>query len=200
MDIESARLLSAYAKGADTAATEIFNRYTVRLIALAQTQLSPVLQRRVDPEDIVQSAYRSFFRQARSGEIDLKRNGDLWRILAAFALNKARGRVEMELAQKRDPRREANGSTWMEAMAGDPTPEQTAILIDQLTTFMESLDARSRRILELRLRGESIDEIVQLLAAPDAESANVPQTVSSATIRRVLRSARQALEKALLES
>ena len=198
MNGDSAELLAEYVNGDNTAATRIVDKYTLRLIAIAQRQLSPVLQARVDPEDIVQSAYRSFFRKAKGEEISLDRSGDLWRTLAAFALNKARSRVEKELAQMRDPRRETDDSIWSDAMESGPTPEEATILIDQLASFMEGLSARDRQILELRLRGETVDAIAEALANPDLESAGEPESVSSATIRRVLRNTKRAFQKELL--
>jgi RNA polymerase sigma-70 factor (ECF subfamily) len=200
MDSESAALLAEYLRGNDAAATQIFDRYTTRLIALTQSRLSPMLQARFDPDDVVQSAYRSFFRKARSAEISLQRSGDLWRTLAAFALNKARSRVEMELAQMRDPRRETGDPDWLDVLESDATPEDAAILVEQLTSFMAGLKPRDRRILELRLRGETVDAIVEDLANPGSDPTAVPASVSAATVRRVLREAEHALRRALFDN
>src|SRR5262249_45888213 len=60
------------------AASELFQRYAGRLIALARSRLSTKVSKRVDPEDVVQSAYRSFFAGARDGCYDLERGGDVW--------------------------------------------------------------------------------------------------------------------------
>lgn len=49
-----------YQAGQSEAATAIFDRYVARLIALARSRIGAKLGRRVDAEDIVQSAYRSF--------------------------------------------------------------------------------------------------------------------------------------------
>lgn len=194
----SARLYSDFVHGDDAAAQEIFDRYVIQLINYAQVRLSSVLQSRIDPEDIVQSAYRSFFRKAREEGLALERNGDLWRILAAFTLNKTRSYIEKELAAKRSPLREQRNEFWIAAVQREPSPEETASLIEQVTLFIEKLKPRDRRILELRLRGESIDEISTELAHPDPES-NLPSIhVSHATIRRVLRESKNALERQLL--
>ena len=65
-DENSINLLQRWRDGDEAAATEIFERYVNRLCGLARTQLSQRMQRRVEPEDIVQSAYRSFFRGPES--------------------------------------------------------------------------------------------------------------------------------------
>jgi hypothetical protein len=58
--------------------------YANRLIALARSRLSSKLAGRIDPEDVVQSVYRSFFAEARAGRYHLDRGGDLWRLLVAM--------------------------------------------------------------------------------------------------------------------
>jgi DNA-directed RNA polymerase specialized sigma24 family protein len=93
-EVSGADLLERWKSGDEAAAAEIFDQYLSRLTALARTRLSPKLARRVDPEDIVQSAYRSFFRHAQNDRYVLERSGDLWRLLAAIVMNKLHGQVE----------------------------------------------------------------------------------------------------------
>ena len=76
-DHESAALLARWRDGDQQAAAELVQRFTGRLLALARGQLSDKLARRVDPEDVVQSAYRSFFAGARADRYVLQRSGDL---------------------------------------------------------------------------------------------------------------------------
>ncbi len=45
----------------------VVERYTERLLGLAARRLPSRVRRRVDPEDVVQSAYRSFFQRLREG-------------------------------------------------------------------------------------------------------------------------------------
>ena len=83
---KSHELLKQYQAGQSEAVTAIFDRYVERLIALARARIGPKLKRRVDAEDIVQSAYRSFFVHAKNQEYQLARSGDLWRLLAIVCL------------------------------------------------------------------------------------------------------------------
>src|SRR5262249_40685711 len=87
-DDDSAALVKRWTEGDERAAAELVNRYTGRLLALARSHLSAKLAARLDPEDVVQSAYRSFFADARDDRFVLKRSGDLWRLLAAITLHK----------------------------------------------------------------------------------------------------------------
>ena len=97
-DNESMPLLARWKDGDEAAADEIFARYLHRLTGLARNCLSEKMQHRVDAEDVVQSAYRSFFRHAKEGRYKLKRCGDLWRLLAAITINKTMEQVEFHQA------------------------------------------------------------------------------------------------------
>src|SRR4051794_29396276 len=87
-DLPSAELLARYRNGDGTAAEELFARYAERLTRLARSRLSRRLAARVDAEDVLQSAYRSFFRLATAGEVVSHQSGDLWRLLVRITLRK----------------------------------------------------------------------------------------------------------------
>src|SRR6516165_3386835 len=87
-DAEASELLARWQNGDQAAATELFRRYAARLIALAKSRLSARLSNRVDPEDVVQSVYRSFFAESRDGRYQLERGGDLWQLLVTITLHK----------------------------------------------------------------------------------------------------------------
>lgn len=186
MDFDSALIFDSYVKGDDDAAKKIYDKYLLRLIALVQKRLSSRLTRRLDPEDVIQSAYRSFFRKARDGDFTLQRSGDLWRLLAGITIKKTLKRVEKERAARRNPSREECDVAVRETIEGDPSPEADIILIEQVEQFMNGLSSRDRRIVELRLQDENTEVI--------AKDVNV----SEATVRRTLRQAYQELESELL--
>ncbi len=102
----SRELFALYKSGDSKAAGEIYDHYVARLIGLVRKRLSSKLSRRVDPEDIVQSAYRSFFLRARDEQYVLDEAGDLWRLLVGITLNKLYGQVERHTAARRDVARE----------------------------------------------------------------------------------------------
>src|SRR5438093_12587143 len=77
----SAELVARWGGGDEAAAREIFERYVDRLTRLARVRLSTKLAARLDPDDVVMSAYRSFFVGARDRRFTLKESGDLWRLL-----------------------------------------------------------------------------------------------------------------------
>src|SRR5579859_8077312 len=93
--------------GDDRAATEVFQRYVNKLVALAHRQFDAVLRRKVDPEDVVQSAYKSFFLRYGQGKLDVQDWRNLWGLLTMITLRKCLDRVEYHHAERRDARREA---------------------------------------------------------------------------------------------
>lgn len=190
----SQNLLQRVRAGDDAAATELFDRYLSRLIGLAKKRLSPMLARRVDPEDVVQSAYRSFFAGAQEGRFELSRSGDLWRLLAAITLNKLRTQAKRHTAKKRTVTNEqslAANSSLMgvspEQIDREPGPDEAVALAEQLERTMRGLKPIERQMLELRLQSYTIDEIADQVER------------SERTVRRLLERLKEQLITQLAE-
>src|SRR5437763_46346 len=64
-------LLARFRGGEPDAFTRLYFRYARRLQALAAAQTSPDLARRAEPEEIVQSVFRTFFRRVAEGHYDV---------------------------------------------------------------------------------------------------------------------------------
>src|SRR5262249_1915459 len=58
--------------GDEDAARQVFQRFVHRLVGLARVRLGRDLRRRVDPEDVVQSAYKSFFLRYEEGRVEVR--------------------------------------------------------------------------------------------------------------------------------
>jgi RNA polymerase sigma-70 factor (ECF subfamily) len=190
MDVPSADLMARWREGDEDAATELFRRYAERLIALARSRLSARLANHVDPEDVVQSAYRSFFTGARAGRYALQRSGDLWRLLVAITLHKLHHQVERHTAGKRAAGRECrfgHESNLVQLQgqlhAREPTPAEAAALADTLEQLLRGLEPLQRRMVELRLQGCGLEEI----------AAEVRR--SERTVRRLLERIKERLRQ-----
>jgi RNA polymerase sigma-70 factor, ECF subfamily len=96
-----AELGSRLRTGDQGAASEVFRRFAGRLIAPTRTELDARLRRKMDPEDVVQSVYRSFFTRYSAGQFDLATWESLWGLLAVITVRKCLGRAEYYLAQCR---------------------------------------------------------------------------------------------------
>ena len=192
---DSVELLARWKNGDETAATELFDRYVNRLIGLARSKLSDKMRRRVEPEDVVQSAYRSFFRKAGGDQYTLENSGDLWKLMAAITVSKVRGQVEFHTAKKRGVYTEESVAGQAAdfhinpiAIAEDPTPDDAATVVEELQELMQRLDPLHRQILELALQNFDVNEI------------SVKVERSNRTVRRALQMVRESLEGRLLES
>ncbi len=189
-DHGSVELMARWRVGDQQAAEALFQRHAERLLALVRTRLSHQLARRFDPEDVVQSAYRSFFVGARDGRYVLTQSGDLWHLMVRITLNKLFRQVQHHQAAKRAFGREndvqgAGGLSVFEAesLARDPSPVEAAALAEELEQLMRGLDVHRRRIFELRLQGHTLEEI----AADTRHSVR--------TVRRRLDQIKESLER-----
>lgn len=152
--------------GDDDAARRVFQRFARDLVAQAKAQLGGALRLKVDPEDAVQSAFRSFFSRQADGKFNLAGWDNLWALLLSITIRKCinlrrhyrcdRRDVGREVAGGLDPAEEAIG--W-EALDREPTPEEAALLADDLTHLVHGLSERDCRIVELRLQDYTPIEI-----------------------------------------
>ena len=194
-DHESLQLLQRVRACDQQAEQELLSRYLGRLIGLVRNRISDKLARRLDPDDVVQSAYRSFFTGAREGKFALQRSGDLWKLLAAITLNKLAKQVERHGAARRSVFDEQSmsdcGSTLRirqpEVLAAAPTASQAIALIDELDYLLRGMDDLQRQIVEMRLDGNAIEEIACQVRR------------SERTVRRALEKFRDSLGRRMLE-
>jgi RNA polymerase sigma-70 factor (ECF subfamily) len=155
-------LVRRWRSGDEQAAAELHRRYAQRLWALAEAQIGSRLGRRVDPDDVVQSAFRTFFRRSAAGEFAIDHSGALWRLLVRITLNKIARQRERHYAAKRDVRSEVSpdaGQLSPEAVAHDPTPEEAAVLTEALECVVAHLKPPDPEIVGLRLQGYSTSQI-----------------------------------------
>jgi eukaryotic-like serine/threonine-protein kinase len=164
----SADLLKLLAAGDENAAAAIFERYADRLTRLARSRLASRLAARVDAEDIVMSAYRSFFVAARQGRFELERGGDLWRLLVEVTLHKLYRSAAHHQAQRRSVEREhpisPTDSRNIAVAHSEPTPDEALAAAEELEAVLARLPERGRQALELRLQAFELEEIAVRLA------------------------------------
>ena len=96
----------ALVAGDEQVAGEFWGQYGGRLQGLAEEYLTTRLQRRVSPDDVVQSVCRTFLMRARAGRFVLEDPDSLWRLLCAITLTKIRQQARFHGRQKRTAQRE----------------------------------------------------------------------------------------------
>lgn len=135
--------------------------YAPRLHALVRARYSADLARVVDPEDIVQSAFRRFFRQLADPAYAIPAGEDLWLLLVTITLNRLRSAETHHRASKRDLRRTSD-APLVEAIAPSSVaanPEGDLVVGETL----DRLAPRYREVVLLRLEGYGVAEIAERL-------------------------------------
>ncbi len=168
---------------------QAFDLFTRRLIGLARSHLDVRLQHKIEPEDVVQSAYRSFFLRYRDNVSPEAGLEGLWPLLTTITVRKCVDRVRYYQAECRNVAREAVAPTgdrpdpWRDAVGREPTPEHAAVLTETLENLLGELDADERPIIELSLQGYSTQEVSEKLGRAER------------SIRRVRERVRKQLER-----
>src|SRR6266404_4012065 len=130
-------MMSRLRAGDDAAASEVFRRFANRLIGLARSNIESKLRPKVDPEEVVQSVYRSFFRRHGTQQFEVGSWDDLWYLLTVITLHKCSTRIDYVRAARRDVRREVSlkagaedSGSWWQAIDREPTPPEAAMLTE----------------------------------------------------------------------
>lgn len=164
--------LNMWRAGDEQAAQDLFERYVDRLVTLARRRLDHRLARRVDAEDIVQSVFRTFFHRVKENRFDLKDNDDVSKLLVRITVHKTLRQIAFHRRGKRDAKQEIGANRegdelLMEQMANEPTPEEAAILVDEMEHFLAQPKPEERKILEMRMEGYNNQEISEKLSISD---------------------------------
>ncbi len=156
------------------AASEVFDRYARRLIGLARAHLGGRLRGKVEAEDVVQSALKSFFLRAGDGRLDLDSWGGLWAVLAVLTLRKCGRQLRFFRQERRDVGREVtarpaadeSGSVW-QPTGNEPGPGEAVELADLVEQTLRGLEGEDREAVVLRLQGHTVAEIAQRLGCSE---------------------------------
>jgi RNA polymerase sigma factor (sigma-70 family) len=188
------RWLAGLRRGDREVLHEFWGRYGQLLHDVADRHLAPNLRRRVGPEDVAQSACRTFLRRARDGEFRLQDSEDLWRLLCAITLTKVREQTRFHLRQKRGLAQEVHADaagggepSAFGAVAPGPTPAEAAEFADQLQKVIATLDDEEKQILDLKLQDFTHVEVAERLGC------------SERTVRRVVKKLQARLARAFEE-
>lgn len=158
-------LLERVRGGSEDAATLLYRRYAQRLRDLARAQCSTDLARVVEPDDIVQSVFGSFFRGAAQGVYQLPDGEELWKLFLVIALNKIRARARFHKAARRDVGRTVEGAAFdltLETVAATDEAAQTLLQLT-MDEALDRLPEQHRKAIRLRIEGYEVAEIAGLI-------------------------------------
>lgn len=175
-------------RGGDEGAAEVlYDRYARRVFGLVRSKLGTRLSAMTEPEDIVQSVFKSMFRGMQSGNYDAPPGTTLWNLLAVIAVRKLSNKASHHAAQRRDSSR--NVSLEVETDGLESAIEMASAEFFEIC-MQEALDMLRpihRTILSLRIQGHSIDEIRDITGR------------SRRTVERSLQKSREQLADSLLD-
>lgn len=155
-------LLARWRDGDEAAAAELYERYAWRLYSLAAVHMGAKLRRRLAPDDIVQSAFRTFFRRADQWKLQHDRAGAIWHLLVRITLNKIRSKGVFYAAQRRDSTAEVQlgeDEFDLAVVAHEPTPEEATELAELIESTLDGMGDTDAKTLELALQGFTASEI-----------------------------------------
>jgi RNA polymerase sigma-70 factor, ECF subfamily len=185
-------LMAQLRQGDDAAARELFDRFARRLIGLARSQVNPRLLHKIEPEDVVQSVYRTFFRRHGAEQVVASDWDGLMGLLTVITVRKCLKRVEYFRAACRDARLEVglepptDGSgSWRQVLDREPTPDEAAQLTETLEAVLLRYDPEDREVIELTLQGDTVQAIAARLGRAER------------SVRRLREGVRKRLERLL---
>jgi RNA polymerase sigma factor (sigma-70 family) len=158
--------------GEQEAARLLWERYFRRLLGLVRRRLPDHLRRDFDEEDVVVSAFRSFFAGVAAERFPrLDDDDNFWAILSLLAARKAtaylrrRGRLKRGggLVQGESALgRPADGGGLDALLGAAPDPELEALFAEQCEALFEGLgDDDLRQVALLKLHGHTVAEIAE---------------------------------------
>jgi RNA polymerase sigma-70 factor (ECF subfamily) len=143
-----------------TATEELDRLFRQRLCALVEREMNARYRRREDPEDVVQSVFRTFFRRAALGQYHVAHNGAMWKLLEQITRRKILKHVEYHRAKKRD--------VAQELPLPDDAPHEYAesaadarLLGNALECVLRGLDSPEPEVYRLQLHGYTVAEILE---------------------------------------
>ncbi len=149
------------------AAQRLWDRYFKRLLGVARNELAKRGPKAVnDDEDVALSAFHAFCRGLNDGQYpDLQNRDDLWGLLVVIAARKANDRAKGDLAQKRGGGQVAlsldalTADQLMRLCEEQPDPHMAALIAEEWTRLLESLDEPLQHVVLWKLEGLTNSEI-----------------------------------------
>ena len=162
-----------------------FEDYSRQLVAMVLRRMDRETRQKVDAEDVVQSALRSFLDGQAEGRFAFREPDDLWKLLVVITLRKCRRNATRLRAGKRDVRREVGlGEGGAEPPGRSPRPDEVALAAELLERLFADAEPAEREIVVARLEGFAPPEIAARVG------------VSERKVFRVLAEARRRLSDA----
>ena len=171
--------------GDSIAESVLVGRYFARLVQLARKRLEPRLRAKLDPEDVVQSAFGSFFDRNAAGHFSFDNWESLGSLLTKITIRKCARRANELRTAKRDVHREAPNGDNLVARVIDrhPTPDEAIVFSELLESILTSVKPKYQQVVLLKLQQFSNEEISEMVGRTER------------TVYRILERLRDQLKK-----
>ncbi len=147
----------------DAYANEIFRTYSQRLLQLAMEQLAAEVQRKISPEDVVQSALKSFFRRTGTFSTTPLEADTLWGLLSIITIRKCRKWEAFFRCSKRNVRREElaldDSSLPKSQIPIEPRGADALVATELIDMLLQHFTERQQEMILLRIQGLPIERI-----------------------------------------
>lgn len=175
-------LVSNYQAGSESAARDLFDKYCERLMKLAKRRIGQRMASRFDPEDVIQSAFRTFFTRVKNDEFTFEAEDDLFKLLVRLTVRKTLRRIEHHSAAKRNPNSEAAQRTddvepFSLIASRAVTPDMEVALIDEFQLFIGDLPELDRKVIELKIQGYTTVEIAEKVGSYERKVRRVLERI-----------------------
>ncbi len=182
------KLIEGLRTGDPDTCRAFWNRYGALLEPIAARQMSARLQRRIGPDDIIQSVFRTFFRRMAGNLFDITDAGALWRLMCAITLTKARRAARDQSRLKRglgyeigfneiSPQELRDFPQPSDAPTEDPL--WAVEIEDQLHVLLQELTEEQCRVLELRMNDLTNEQVAQELGCSERTVRRIVGSIES---------------------
>ena len=145
-------------------AGEVTEKFRPQLIAAAAALLPKHLRRRVDPEDVVQLAYTSFWVALAREKYRFGSLAEVHALLHVIVVDKVRETVREHCAACRDASHEVqpdDSDPTAQPVSREDDPAETASALDLLTNAEKRLSLIDQIIMHVRRDGWNVDDIAE---------------------------------------
>ena len=149
--------------GESQAFQELFDQYSDRLRTIVSRNVNQKLAKRFDSDDVLQSAYRTFFRRLGGAEFNIANSQELWRLLVKITICKTQTFARRHTADKRNVDAENREADLTLVLQNEASVEDAASLWEEVNDVLAGLPEQAGTIFYLRLEGESKTGIAEQL-------------------------------------
>lgn len=146
-------------KAANPVAAEFYSRYVEQLMRLVKANLAERFSRRIDPVDVTQSVFNTWFKRIEDQRITVESEEEIAKLLMTIALCKVRNKVAFHDRKKRAVGQATSQEGDYVEQSTEPTAEDAAEYSELLEELHKKLGDKESRTLELKLAGNTNVEI-----------------------------------------